>query len=247
MASGILSADMQPLTLTHTQTQSQPLATTLGDLSLNEKAGKETNQSGQGLTGSLPDGTWLPLVDQNSPKHNIQPEEQKTSENTETSTFLPDTRLKYEVGESPGEIPQPEESSKEAAKALAREQQVIEIKPFTLEEISKHNTPLDMWLVVDNDVYDVTAFQHEHPGGAKSEYIYLLCRPQLIRAYLLVLSGVGGKDATKKFDKYHRRGILAQYKPNLRVGHLDASKTKADPRRSILQKFGIGKGKTKTR
>lgn len=34
------------------------------------------------------------------------------------------------------------------------------------------------------------------------------------------MAGVAGKDATKKFDKYHRRGILEKYKKNLKVGTL---------------------------
>ncbi|KAH8881401.1 cytochrome b5, partial [Thozetella sp. PMI_491] len=72
---------------------------------------------------------------------------------------------------------------------------------LTSREVATHSKPDDLWLIIDGDVYDVTKFREEHPGGSK------------------VLSGVAGKDATKKFDKYHRRAILQQPKfEALRIG-----------------------------
>ena len=41
-------------------------------------------------------------------------------------------------------------------------------KPVTKAEVSKHNNPTDLWLMVNNVVYDLTEFQDDHPGGAKS-------------------------------------------------------------------------------
>ncbi len=35
-------------------------------------------------------------------------------------------------------------------------------------QISAHNTPDDCWIVVDNQVWDMTEFAPEHPGGADS-------------------------------------------------------------------------------
>lgn len=43
-------------------------------------------------------------------------------------------------------------------------------KTYTLKEISTHNRPNDMWLVIDNEVLDVSEFKDEHPGGAKSTW-----------------------------------------------------------------------------
>ena len=43
-------------------------------------------------------------------------------------------------------------------------------KVYDMKEVAMHNTPQDMWLVVNNDIYDVTGFQHEHPGGSKSRW-----------------------------------------------------------------------------
>ena len=38
-------------------------------------------------------------------------------------------------------------------------------KVFDLEEVKKHTREDDCWLVVDGDVFDVTEFLDEHPGG----------------------------------------------------------------------------------
>ena len=48
-------------------------------------------------------------------------------------------------------------------------------KLLSAKQISEHNTPEDCWIVVDNQVWDVTDFLDEHPGGSTSKrtYIYL--------------------------------------------------------------------------
>lgn len=41
-------------------------------------------------------------------------------------------------------------------------------RSITTEEIAKHNTPDDLWIVVENTVYDLTEFAPQHPGGGDS-------------------------------------------------------------------------------
>ena len=37
-------------------------------------------------------------------------------------------------------------------------------KTFSAADVATHNKPNDLYVVVDEDVYDLTAFQDEHPG-----------------------------------------------------------------------------------
>ena len=57
------------------------------------------------------------------------------------------------------------------------------------------------------------------------------------------MQGVAGKDATKKFKKYHRDAILNKYKEELQVGSLDADAAEK-PTRSGLS-FGFLRRKDK--
>lgn len=42
------------------------------------------------------------------------------------------------------------------------------IQKLSVQQIAQHNTPEDCWIVVDNQVWDVTDFLDEHPGGSTS-------------------------------------------------------------------------------
>ncbi len=37
-------------------------------------------------------------------------------------------------------------------------------KTFNKSEVASHNTPDNIWIVVDEDVYDLSKFQDDHPG-----------------------------------------------------------------------------------
>eukprot|EP01115_Flamella_aegyptia_P015154 TRINITY_DN90_c3_g1_i1.p1 TRINITY_DN90_c3_g1~~TRINITY_DN90_c3_g1_i1.p1 ORF type:complete len:81 (+),score=16.67 TRINITY_DN90_c3_g1_i1:458-700(+) len=38
-------------------------------------------------------------------------------------------------------------------------------KTYTWNEINKHNSQEDLWIVIKGKVYDVTTFYNDHPGG----------------------------------------------------------------------------------
>ncbi|THX40078.1 acyl-CoA dehydrogenase NM domain-like protein [Aureobasidium pullulans] len=82
---------------------------------------------------------------------------------------------------------------------------------FSKEDVQSHNKADNLWIIVDEDVYDLTKFQEEHPGGKK------------------ILQRVAGKDASKQFWKYHNEGILKKYQKQLQVGSLDSKKAAAPP------------------
>jgi cytochrome b involved in lipid metabolism len=57
-------------------------------------------------------------------------------------------------------------------------------KSLSTKEVATHKSVENgLWIIIDNEVYDVTKFIDEHPGGPK------------------ILKRVGGKDASKQFWK----------------------------------------------
>jgi fatty acid desaturase/cytochrome b involved in lipid metabolism len=68
-------------------------------------------------------------------------------------------------------------------------------RKYTFNEVEKHSTPDDCWLIVHGKVYDVTAFVPRHPGGN------------------MIWVKAGG-DCTQLFDSYHplrTRATLEKY------------------------------------
>mmetsp|Transcript_43983 Transcript_43983/g.71559 ORF Transcript_43983/g.71559 Transcript_43983/m.71559 type:complete len:449 (+) Transcript_43983:188-1534(+) len=66
---------------------------------------------------------------------------------------------------------------------------------FTVEEVKRHNTPKDCWVIIHEKVYDVTEFFPMHPGGQ------------------VLLTAAGG-DATEVFSAFHSThafGMLKEY------------------------------------
>jgi alkylation response protein AidB-like acyl-CoA dehydrogenase/predicted heme/steroid binding protein len=84
-------------------------------------------------------------------------------------------------------------------------------KTFTQGDVASHNKSDSLWIVVDGDVYDLTKFQDDHPGGKK------------------ILQRVAGKDASKQFWKYHNEGVLKKYQKQLQIGSLDTKPKPAAP------------------
>ncbi|OOQ82121.1 Cytochrome b2, mitochondrial [Penicillium brasilianum] len=79
-------------------------------------------------------------------------------------------------------------------------------KLLSTQQISEHKTPDDCWIVVDNQVWDVTDFLDEHPGGSS------------------IILKYAGHDATKAYSEVHAPSVL---KTNLQAdkfkGVLDES------------------------
>lgn len=51
-------------------------------------------------------------------------------------------------------------------------------KRFSTADVASHKTANDLWIIVDEDVYDLTKFQDDHPGGKKSTLSPILQTPR---------------------------------------------------------------------
>merc|ERR1712216_966621 len=71
---------------------------------------------------------------------------------------------------------------------------------YTLEEVAKHTTKDDCWVVVDNQVLNVTSFLKDHPGGE------------------LAILTFAGKDATEEFNMIHPPDVIGKYAPDAVIG-----------------------------
>jgi len=81
-------------------------------------------------------------------------------------------------------------------------------KEYSLDEVAKHNTEKDCWVVVNGQVLDVTNFLKDHPGGKKAILIY------------------AGKDATEEFNMMHKPDVVEKYAPYTVIGKFKGPKAK---------------------
>jgi len=80
---------------------------------------------------------------------------------------------------------------------------------FSMDEVAKHNTKEDCWIVLYGKAYDLTKFGKVHPGGAA------------------LIFDNAGKDATKVFDPIHPKDIMEKLlKPSLTMGNVDPASIK---------------------
>ncbi|XDG06891.1 hypothetical protein ABKA04_006506 [Annulohypoxylon sp. FPYF3050] len=77
-------------------------------------------------------------------------------------------------------------------------------KLISAAEVEKHTTRESCWVVLYGNVYDVTEFLPEHPGGSK------------------IILQLAGRDATEEYDPIHPPGILEEtLKPEAKLGRID--------------------------
>ena len=76
---------------------------------------------------------------------------------------------------------------------------------ISMEEVLKHNTEQDCWIVFHDKVYDITSFLPEHPGG------------------IPIIAAHSGKVATAVFDQIHPKSMLKLLPSSAYIGDIDKS------------------------
>ncbi|KAK7465686.1 hypothetical protein VKT23_005658 [Stygiomarasmius scandens] len=76
---------------------------------------------------------------------------------------------------------------------------------WTLEEVAKHNTASSCWVIIKNQVYDVSEFLSEHPGGTS------------------IILKYAGRDATLAYEPIHPKDALEKNLPSSKhLGPVDS-------------------------
>jgi len=76
---------------------------------------------------------------------------------------------------------------------------------YTVEEVAKHTTKDDCWVILHEKVLNVTSFLSQHPGGE------------------LAILTFAGKDATAEFDMIHPPDVVGKYAPDAIIGVVGAA------------------------
>eukprot|EP00756_Hemistasia_phaeocysticola_P036454 Hpha_TRINITY_DN16643_c0_g5::TRINITY_DN16643_c0_g5_i1::g.181881::m.181881/K00101/lldD; L-lactate dehydrogenase (cytochrome) len=95
---------------------------------------------------------------------------------------------------------------------------------LTFEEVAKHNTANDLWTIIGGEVFDLSSFASEHPGGAG------------------VVVEQAGKDCTKPFLHAHPKSIMLQTLG--KKGLADCLKGRVDPSTVPKEAISVVGGKT---
>lgn len=89
--------------------------------------------------------------------------------------------------------------------------------------MARHNSPESCWVILYGNVYDVTDFLSEHPGGAK------------------IILSLAGKDATGEYDPVHPPGTLEEnLKPEAKLGLVSPESLARAERPVPVEKSGSG-------
>eukprot|EP01062_Namystynia_karyoxenos_P058375 TRINITY_DN49937_c0_g1_i1.p2 TRINITY_DN49937_c0_g1~~TRINITY_DN49937_c0_g1_i1.p2 ORF type:complete len:150 (+),score=31.28 TRINITY_DN49937_c0_g1_i1:69-452(+) len=86
------------------------------------------------------------------------------------------------------------------------------LRSITREEVARHASTDDCWVIIHGKVYDVTRFARTHVGGPGPLYA---CK---------------GKDATKFFSTRHHENVLDSLPAGVMIGRLADDAPPAAPR-----------------
>jgi cytochrome-b5 reductase len=74
---------------------------------------------------------------------------------------------------------------------------------FTHEEVKVHNSPNDAWIIIHNNVYDVSKYLSTHPGGVS------------------ILLNKCGQDGTESFENMFHSPLARNLLDKMKVGRVE--------------------------
>ncbi|KAH7155808.1 FAD binding domain-containing protein [Dactylonectria estremocensis] len=92
--------------------------------------------------------------------------------------------------------------TKAAAKAPEPKAFAVPETEYSMEEVAKHNTKGDLWVVVKGVVMDLSNWLEEHPGGVQAILNFM------------------GRDATEEFEMLHDDEVIPKYAPSQVIGRV---------------------------
>ena len=101
------------------------------------------------------------------------------------TTATPSTSSSHSLptpSSAPPSTPPATEKAAEGEKKETKTEGKASSGEYTIDDVAKHNTKEDIWVVVNGQVLDVTKFLPEHPGGEKAILLF------------------AGKDASEEFN-----------------------------------------------
>ncbi|KAL6863835.1 putative fumarate reductase/succinate dehydrogenase [Trichoderma novae-zelandiae] len=112
------------------------------------------------------------------------------------------------AGSAPAQVADKPDTSSAAPKEVAAKAKAFSIpeKEYTMEEVAKHNTKEDLWVVVKGVVLDLTNWLEEHPGGVNAILNFM------------------GRDATEEFEMLHDDEVIPKYAPSQVIGRVKGQK-----------------------
>lgn len=73
---------------------------------------------------------------------------------------------------------------------------------YNLSDVAQHALPTDCWTIINNEVYDLTPFVANHPGGIEK------------------ISQICGIDGTSLFEGQHGGGPQVELLQQFKIGQL---------------------------
>jgi len=99
---------------------------------------------------------------------------------------------------------------------------------YTKEEVAKHTTKGDCWVILHDRVLNVTNFLSQHPGGE------------------LAILTFAGKDASSEFDMIHPPDVISKYAPDAVIGQIGGGGGAAAPAAEEADATGGAKAYSKS-